>query len=184
MQFDELLLWLTNPRKGCTTANKLITMTLIPFVLSLNVLGPVLGSFFVKSWTDCSQTRKWFIIIYSIASTLILLIYFYGNPTKYCTTVTAEGHLDWWVSEWPIFGTKRIFSTTLWQIIIIIPFIALWDISYKAVVAILILPLLGYYLGFTTDANASIWCHYASFTSVVSLIMYGLYKFKIYNILQ
>ena len=115
-----------------------------------------------------------------------MLIYFYGNPNKYCTTVTAKGHLDWFVSEWYVIelGIKRLIATTLWQIIIIIPFIVLWDISYKAVIAFCILPLFGYYYGFTTDSNGSIWCHYASFTSLVSLLMYGLYKFKIYNILQ
>ena len=51
MQFDELLLWLTNPRKGCSAANKLITTTLIPLVLILQPLGSVLGSFFVKPWS-------------------------------------------------------------------------------------------------------------------------------------
>ena len=183
MQFAELLLWLTDPRKTCTTANKLITTILIPFILILNALCPVLGSFFVKSWSHSNENRRLFILLYSIVSTTLLIIYFYGSPDKYCTTVTKEGHLDWWVSQWSVldFKIKRLFATTVWQLVIILPFIVLWDISYKAVVTFCILPLIGFYLGFKTDANGSIWCHYASFTSIVSLIMYGLYKFNIYK---
>lgn len=181
MQFDEFLLWLTNPRKSCTTANKIITVTLIPFTLCLNTLCPVLGSFFVKSWSECSPNRKLFILFYSLASTITLLIYFYGNPIKYCTTVTAQGHLDWWVSIYD--DGNRTMSQTIWLIIITIPFV-LWDMSYKAVFAICILPLLGHFYGITTDSSGSIWCHYASFTSITSLLMYGLYKYNIYNILQ
>lgn len=186
MQFAELLLWLTEPRKGCTIANKLITVTLIPLILCLQGVAPVLGSFFVKPWSQCSQTRRLFIVGYSILSVLAALIYFYGSPVKYCTTVTPKGHLDWFISEWKSgeLGIPRLFAITMWQIIIVIPFIWLWDVSYKAVFAFTILPLFGYFYGFTTDSSGSIWCHYASFTSIVSLVMYGLYKFNIYNILK
>jgi len=186
MQFAELLLWFTNPRKGCTTANKIITMTLVPFILCLQGLLPILGSFFIKPWDKCNEGRRFFIVIFPVISILSVLVYFYGSPVKYCTTVTPEGHLDWFVSEWSVLelGVKRLFAITMWQIIIIIPFMVLWDISYKAVIAFCILPLFGYYNGFTTDALGSIWCYYASFTSVVSLIAYGLYKFNIYNILK
>ena len=186
MQFAELLLWLTNPRKECTTMNKVITLTLIPFILCLQALLPILGSFFVKPWNECNEERKFFIVIFSVLSILSMLVYFYGNPVKYCTIVTPKGHLDWFVSDWSVLelGIKRLFATTIWQIIIILPFMVLWDISYKAVIAFCILPLFGYYYGFTTDANGSIWCHYASFTSIVSLLMYGLYKYNIYNVLK
>ena len=189
MQFAELLLWLTNPRKGCSPANKLITLTLIPFILCLQALAPALGSFFVKPWAQCNETRRLFIMIYSIITVLSMLIYFYGHPLKYCTTVTPSGHLDWFVSEWYElsdfgFTIKRILATTIWLIIIVIPFIVLWDISYKVVIAFCILPFIGYVYGFKTDSSGSIWCHYASFTSIVSLIAYGLYKFNIYNVLK
>jgi hypothetical protein len=186
MQFAEFLLWLTDPRKGCSSVNKLITATLIPFTLCLQALCPAIGSFFVKPWVQCKQLRRIFILFYSIISVSVMLVYFYGRPVKYCTTVTSNGHLDWFVSEWPVIviGTKRLIATTLWQIIIIIPFIVLWDVSYKAVFAFCILPLIGYFYGFTTDSNGSIWCHFASFTSITSLIMYGLYKYNIYNILK
>ena len=140
MQFAELLLWLTNPRKECTTMNKVIT--LIPFVLCLQAFLPILGSFFVKPWDKCNEGRRFFIVIYSVISILSMLVYFYGNHVKYCTTVTPEGHLNWFVSEWSVLelGIKRLFATTIWQIIIIIPFMVLWDISYKAVIAFCILP--------------------------------------------
>ena len=45
MQFVEMLLWLTNPRKSCTPMNKLITLTLIPLVLVLQPLCALFGSF-------------------------------------------------------------------------------------------------------------------------------------------
>lgn len=181
MQFAELLLWLTNPRKSCTTANKILTLTLIPIILILQPLGATLGSLFVKPWAKCSNNRKLFIVIFSIISSMSLLLHFYGKPTKYCTTVTPEGHLDWWLSKY--VGTKPV-AYTLWLIIIAAPIFLLWDISYKAVVATCIMPLLGFIYGLRTDSKGSIWCHYSSYTAIISLIMYGLYKFKIYNILK
>jgi hypothetical protein len=192
MQFAEFLLWLTNPRKGCTPANKIITMTLIPFILCIQGVAPIVGSLFVKPWSQCSQNRRLFMVGWSICSVLLMLNYFYGSPIKYCTTVTPQGHLDWFLSEWKSsnfdfgfgFGIPRLFATTIWLIIITFPFIWLWDVSYKAVIAFNIIPLFGYFYGFTTDSNGSIWCHYTSFTSIVSLIMYGLYKFNIYNVLK
>jgi len=186
MQFAEVLIWLANTKKKCTFTNKVITIALIPLILCLQGICPVIGSFFVKPWNQCDEPRRLFIVTYSVALTLLMLIYFYGNPVKYCTTVTKTGHLDWFVSEWNIleFGIKRLFATTVWQIIIIIPFIVLWDVSYKAVIAFCVLPLIGYFYGFTTDSNGSIWCHYASFASIVSIIMYGLYNFNVYNVFK
>jgi hypothetical protein len=72
----------------------------------------------------------------------------------------------------------------LWGIAIITPLILLWDMSYKLIFIIVALPLYGYNYGLTTDSNASIWCYYTSFTSMVSVIAYGLYKFNIYNVLK
>ena len=66
MQFAELLLWLTNPRKSCTPMNKLITLTLIPLVLLSQPLFGLFGSFFVKPWRECNQKRKLFIVGYSV----------------------------------------------------------------------------------------------------------------------
>jgi hypothetical protein len=181
MQFAELLLWLTNPRKSCTSMNKLITFTLIPFILLLQPIVATLGSLFVKPWSQCSQKRKLFIVLFSIISSLLLVLHFYGNKVKDCTTVTSEGHLDWWISKYP--GNKPI-AYTLWLIILFIPILVLWDVSYKVIIAISILPLVGFIYGLRTDSKGSIWCHYTSYTSIIGLLVYILYKFKIYNILK
>jgi hypothetical protein len=181
MQFAEMLLWLTNPRKSCTSMNKLITFTLIPIILILQPIGATLGSFFVKPWSVCSQKRKLFIVLFSILSSLVLLLHFFGNRVKDCTTVTAEGHLNWWLSNYT--GNTPI-AYILWLIIIALPIFVLWDTSYKVVVALSIMPAFGFIYGLRTDSKGSIWCHYTSYTSIISLVVYGLYKFKIYNILK
>ena len=114
MQFAELLLWLTNPRKSCTSVNKLITFTLIPLVLVLQPLCALLGSFFVKPWSACNNKRKLFIVLYSILSSSVLLLHFFGNRVKDCTTVTPEGHLNWWLSKYQ--GNKPIAIIALKEI--------------------------------------------------------------------
>ena len=181
MQFAELLLWLTNPRKSCSQMNKILTYVLIPIILILQPLGSTLGSLFVKPWSKCSKNRKLFIVLFSIFSTIMLITYFYGNITKQCTTVTSEGHLDWWLSKYEVTKYKAYVN---WLIIISIPIFVLWDMSYKIVVALSIMPAFGFFYGLTTDSKGSIWCYYTSFTSLVSLLAYALYKFKIYNILK
>ncbi len=181
MQFDELLLWLTDPRKGCTTANKLVTLTLIPLVLILQPLGSVLGSFFVKPWNKCDQNRKLFIVLYSVLIIVSMLCVFFRKKQTLCTTVTPKGHLNWLLNK-SVFSSELLYF--LWGVAIILPLLLLWDASYKLIFIISVLPLFGYHYGLTTDSNASIWCYYTSFTSIVSLIVYGLYKFNIYNILN
>jgi len=183
MQFTELLLWLTNPRKSCTPMNKLITLTLIPFTLLLQPCGTVFGSFFVKPWSECSPLRKTFIVICVVMS-FIMVSYFYSDPVKYCTTVSPNGHLNWSLTyNSENLTTEYIRTYYIWALAILFP-ILLWDISYKIVVAISIIPLLSFFIGLKTDSSASIWCHYTSFTSIMALILYGLYKFNIYNILK
>jgi hypothetical protein len=184
MQFAELLLWLTNPRKSCTTMNKVITLTLIPFVLLMQPMGVILGSFFVKPWSQCSQNRKLFIFIYSIIVIVSFLIYFYKDAQKYCTIVTPGGHLHWWLENFQEKSFEMPIGYYIWLGAISIPAFLLWDISYKAIIAIGILPMFGFIYGLTTDAKASIWCHYTSYMALVSIVLYGLYKFKIYNILK
>lgn len=181
MQFDELLLWLTDPRKGCTRANKVITSTLIPLVLILQPLGAVLGSFFVTPWSKCSETRKLMIVSYSIFITVTLLYLFFKNRTNFCTTVTPSGHLNWWPGPYG-FSSHTLYF--MWGLAIAVPLFVLWDISYKLPLLITLLPLFGYNYGLTTDSNASIWCHYTSFTSIIAFAIYGLYKAKVYNILD
>ena len=180
MQFAELLLWLTNPHKSCTPMNKLITLTLIPLVLLSQPLSSLYGSFFVKPWSACSTGRKQFIVGYSVIIAISMLVYFYKDAKKYCTVVTPEGHLNWWLSS----ASNYVAKYYLWLFLIFFPIFALWDISYKAIIAISILPLFGFLYGLKTDSSASIWCHYTSFTAFASILIYGLYKFKIYNILK
>ena len=181
MQFAELLLWLTNPSKSCTSMNKLITLTLIPLVLVSQPLLGLLGSFFVKPWRECNQKRKLFIVVYSILSSSVLLLHFFGNRVKDCTTVTPEGHLDWWLSKYQ--GNKPV-AYVMWIIIISLPIFLLWNTSFNAIIAICIIPLFGFFYGLRTDSKGSIWCHYTSYTAIVSVVIYLLYKFKIYNILK
>jgi hypothetical protein len=181
MQFDELLLWLTNPRKGCTPINKLITVTLIPLVLILQPLGSIIGSFFVKPWNQCGENRKLLIVLYSVMIVISLLYFFFRERRTLCTTVTTNGHLNWWLDKIDVFSREMYF---VWGIAITLPLLLLWDASFKLILVISLLPLFGYHYGLTTDSRASIWCYYTSFTSIVSLIAYGLFKFNIYNILK
>ena len=185
MQFAELLLWLTNPRKSCTSMNKLITLTLIPLVLVSQPLFGLLGSFFVKPWSECNQKRKLFIVLYAVLATVVVLVYFYKDPEKYCTTVTPEGHLHWWLTNFNHkYEKDKLLAYYMCMTIIFIPMLMLWNVSFKAVIAISILPLFGFFTGLKTDSRASIWCHYTSYTAIVSVVIYLLYKFKIYNILK
>jgi hypothetical protein len=185
MQFAELLLWLTNPRKSCTPMNKLITLTLIPLVLVSQPLLGLLGSFFVKPWSECNEKRKLFIVGYATIVALSMFVYFYKDAKKYCTTVTPEGHLDWSLSNFePEESMAYLIKYHLWLFLIFFPIFMLWNISFKVIIAISIIPLFGFFAGLKTDSSASIWCHYTSFTSFVSIVIYLLYKFKIYNILK
>ena len=180
MQFAELLLWLTNPRNTCTTANKVITLTLIPLVIYLQVFGTILGSFFVKPWNECNKSRKSFIMWYSIVTLVILLPYFYGNLNNVCTTVTQGGHLFWWPNS---YTTTFPYFYFIWFIMALIPVFALWNLSYNIYIIMGLFPGFGFYYGLTTDSKASVWCYYSSFMSLIAIIFYGLYKLKVYNIL-
>ena len=163
MQFAEMLLWLTNPRKSCTQMNKLITLTLIPLVLLSQPLCSLYGSLI----------------------TILMLVYFYKDAKKYCTVVTPDGHLHWWLSSFKSdISSGYKINYYLWLFLIFVPILMLWNISFKAIFAICILPLFGFFYGLKTDSSASIWCHYTSFTAIVSFVIYGLYKFNIYNVLK
>ena len=184
MQVAELLLWLTKPRESCTTMNKVITLTLIPLILISQPILPILGSFFVKPWSKCSVNRRMLIVGYSIVISSVFLYYFFNKPTKYCTIVTPQGHLQWFLKNSENSKLEMPYSYYLWFIAIIIAAFILWNISYKALFVVLFLPLIGFMYSLTTDAKDSIWCYYSSFSAVAMLVVYGLYKFKIYNILK
>lgn len=184
MQVAELLLWLTNPRKSCTTMNKVITLTLIPLILLSQPILPILGSFFVKPWSKCSKNRQMLIVGYIAIFSVLFFYSFFNKPTKYCTTVTKQGHLHWFLNYREQLNNEMPYEYYLWLPVILIPYLLIWNVSYKALFVVLILPLFGFIYGLTTDSRSSIWCYYSSFSAIAMLIVYGLYKFKIYNILK
>ena len=184
MQVGELLLWLTNPRKSCTPMNKLITLTLIPLILLSQPLLVIFGSFFVKPWSTCSRNRQMLILGYCLITSMVFLYYFFQNPTKYCTTVTKQGHLHWFLKGNEDTRLEMPYGYYAWLIVICVSALLLWNISYKALGAVFLIPLIGFIYSLNTDSKSSIWCYYSSYSSMVMLILYGLYKFKIYNILK
>lgn len=184
IQVAELLLWLTNPRKSCTTMNKVITLTLVPLTLALQPILIALGSFFIKSRSTFTQNSRMLIVGCCFAVSALFLYYFFNNPTKYCTIVTKQGHLQWFLKNREYKRFEMPIGYYIWLGAISIPAFLLWDISYKALFVIYILPVISFFYGLSTDAQDSIWCYYSSFSAIAMLIVYGLYKFKIYNILK
>ena len=140
---------------------------------------------FVKPWSECNQKRKLFIVLYAVLATVVVLVYFYKDPEKYCTTVTPEGHLHWWLTNFnPNYEKDNLILYYMCMAIIFIPILMLWNVTFKAIIAISILPLFGFIYGLRTDSKGSIWCHYTSYTAIIAILIYILYKFKIYNILK
>jgi hypothetical protein len=179
MQFDELLLWLTNPRKGCTKLNQLITMTLIPFTLASQPLFAMWGSLYVFPWKTLSEFRKQCMIAYTVICSSIIAFYYYYKPDKTCTTVTEQGHLSWVTSN---YVRKSTVFTPLWLIMIFMPIIFLWNKKYMILIFLSILPLIGFQLGSYTDSQGSIWCFYTSYTSIIASIALFLKQTKLYSI--
>jgi hypothetical protein len=184
MQFDELLLWLTNPRKGCTIWNKIITLTLIPLVLMLQPLGSLWGSLYVIPWDKSSTFRKNFIIYYSIFIVLIVLASTFINTYKFCTTVTPNGRLFWGTAKYREYSTYDYIIYFIWAFLILLPLILFWNISYLFIILLSITPLIGFVYGLYTDGKPSIWCYYTSYSSIVAIILLALYKLKIFNVLK
>jgi len=180
MQFDELLLWLTNPRKSCTKLNQLITMTLIPLTLMAQPLFPMWGSLYVFPWKTLSKFRKQCMIAYTIFCSSVIAFYYYYKPDKTCTTVTKQGHLNWVTSN---YVRKSKVYTPIWLIMIFLPVMILWNKKKLLLVLLSILPLIGFQTGSYTDSQGSIWCFYTSYTSIIASIALFLKQFNIYNFL-
>jgi len=184
MQFAELILWTTDPRNGCTNLNKVITMTLIPFVLLLQPLGSLLGSFYVIPWSKSSDFRKTFSILFTILIISIVGFYHYYEPYKICTTVTPGGHLYWATQiykEIDSIHNKIIYF--IWGLLIILPLLLFWDKSILLILALFLIPLFGFSYGLlNTDSRASIWCYYTSYTSIIASISLFLKQMGIYDI--
>ena len=179
MQFDELLLWLTNPRKGCTKLNQLITMTLIPFTLAAQPLFALWGSLYVFPWKTLTRIRKQCMLFYTVYCIVnIYFVHFY-KPYKTCTTVTKEGHLNWTTFN-PI--ERRHTNPYIWLSVIALPLLILWNKKYLLIILLGILPLIGFHIGKYTDSHGSIWCYYTSYTSIIASVALFLYKFNIYRV--
>jgi hypothetical protein len=182
MQFAELLLWLTDPRKGCTIWNKIITMTLIPFVLALQPLGSLWGSLYVIPWNKSSNMRKNFMIFFTLIIFFIVGFLHLYKPYKICTTVTEQGHL-YWQTRKNIFSKTDNFLFIIWSFMVLLPLALFWNKDKSLILPILIsiIPTYAFLISFKTDSRASIWCHYTSYTSIISSLLLLVQQCKIYN---
>jgi hypothetical protein len=179
MQFDELLLWLTNPRKGCTKWNKIITMTLIPFTLIGQPLFSLWGSLYVFPWKTLSMLKKQFMIFYTVLCVAFIYFAQYYNIDKTCAFVTKKGHLDWLPNN--SVENNNLFKP-VWALLIILPLLLFWNKKYMLIFLLTILPFIGYHYGKYTDPQGSIWCFYTSYTSIIASIALFLKQFNIYHI--
>jgi hypothetical protein len=184
MQFDELLLWATNPKKGCTMWNKMITLTLIPIVLMLQPLGSLFGSLYVIPWNKSSNSRKNFIIYYSIFIILLVLANTFINPYKFCTTVTPKGHLDWNTGKYRKYTTYNYIVYFIWAFLILLPLLLFWNINKLPIILLAITPLFGFLYGLYTDGKPSIWCYYTSYSSIVAILLVALYQLNIFDVIK
>jgi len=180
MQFDELLLWLTNPRKGCTKWNKIITMTLIPLTLLSQVLCPLWGSLCVYPWKKMSNLRQTVMVF--LTGFYIVAVYFihFFKQDKTCTVVTKKGHLNWITNN---FITNNYNLASIWAFLIVVPFFLFWRKSFLIILLLCILPIFGSEFGKYTDSQGSIWCFYTSYTSIIASIALFLQKNNIYSII-
>ncbi len=182
MQFSELLLWLTEPRKGCSDMNTFITMTLIPLSLIMQPLGSLFGSLYVIPWDKSSIFRKNFIVGYSILITIIYALYHFYKPEKTCTTVTKGGHLNWYTR----YKTSEYshLSFTFIGILIVLPLFMFWDKSFLILFLLILFPAFGFIYGkMYTDSPGSIWCYYTSYSSVISAALLFFKQTGLYAIL-
>jgi hypothetical protein len=184
MQFDELLLWATNPRKECTIWNKIITLTLIPLVLMLQPLGSLYGSLYVIPWNKSSPIRKNFIIYYSIFIIVAVLASTFIYPSKFCTIVTPKGHLHWNTSKYHTYTTYDYFIYYIWAFLIALPLILFWNINILPLILLIVTPFIGFLYGLYTDGKPSIWCYYTSYSSIVAIILVALYQLKIFDVIN
>ena len=185
MQFAELLLWLTEPRRGCTEMNKLITLTLVPIALAIQPIAPLLGSLYVIPWKNSTVFRKNFIVLYSAFIVTLVSFHHFYKPYKLCTTVTPGGHLFWSTVNDTIpdtIASKMLYF--IWLALILIPLFMFWDKNITIILLLIVIPLFGFFYGLLhTDSRGSIWCFYTSWTSVIASSFLALKQAGIYNIM-
>jgi hypothetical protein len=168
MQFAEYLLWSEEPDKSCTERNKLITSTAVPAALFAQGLSVLYGSLFVYPWKTSSDLRKFIIVAYTLAVAAIVYVGNFYNPSKECTIVTEDGHLDWGRNTGSVMSWNAGVLYYGWAFVIAAPFI-LWNRSFAFLAAFLALPLFGFLYGrYATDSQASIWCYYTSWSSIIA----------------
>lgn len=181
MQFAELLIWMTDPYNGCTKWNEIISLTMIPLALSLQPLGALFGSFFVTPWNKSSHFRKWFAIIFTVATICMIAYSQFYQQEQVCTYITPKGHLFWGKTKKPFHDTS---SYILWFLFVITPLFLFWDKNLLFPILLLVTPIFGFLYGhFNTDSRASIWCFYTSFTSITASAFLFLKDHNIFNIL-
>jgi hypothetical protein len=185
MQFAELLLWTTDPRKGCTDFNRLVTMTLVPFVLMLQPLGSLFGSLYIIPWAKSTDFRKTFIVLYSILVILAVSYFYYYKPYKRCTTVTKGGHLDWSTSNPDLPDNLiNVVLYFIWGLMISLPLFMFWNKNISIIMVLILILAFGFSHGLNTDSRASIWCHYTTHTSAIASAFLLLKQTKIYDVLN
>jgi hypothetical protein len=172
MQFAELLLWLTLPENGCTNINKILTMTLIPFILVSQPICSLFGSLYVIPWAKSSYFRKGFLLIFPLSIIIGVAWYHFYKAYKICTTVTPMGHLYWATTDPNSLDSpiqKLLYF--LWPSLIILPFLLFWDKSILFLTLFFLMPIFGYWYGLLkSDSQGSIWCYFTSYSSLVGLL--------------
>lgn len=171
MQFAEAMLWYTEPNKKCTNFNKMITLTLIPFILVLQSIGSVLGSFYVIPWNTLSNENKLAYIIFFMIVIATIFNHQFTKINSVCTTVTSQGHLNW--------STHKQFELTQHILVaffmIGLPLFTLWE-NKSELLALFIIPIAGALYGLSTDSVGSVWCYYTSFSSIIFALKLYLFK--------
>jgi len=182
MQFSELLLWLTKPKKSCTIWNKIITLTLVPIALLLQPMGSLWGALYIVSWKKMPQFKKNCMILYSLIVLCCEIITFLYKTNK-CTIVTPKGRLYWSPVEYTMYRSSEYFDYIymIWPILIVLPFILFWNKGNLLPILLFTPFIIGWIYGLYTDGKPSIWCYYTYYTSITGSILLFLQQTKIYK---
>jgi hypothetical protein len=184
MQFVEYLLWSEEPDKKCTERNKLITASLVPAAVFLQGVAGFYGSLYVFPWKSSSDIRKATILLFTLISAVTTYFANFHNPTKECTIVTEEGHLDWGRTDFAVMDTVSGLGYYAWLLVLFASLWA-WNRSYIFLAAFLALPMFGFFYGrYATDSQATIWCYYGAWASVIAAGGLALKQAGIYDVLR
>ena len=184
MQFAEGLLWLTDPKKGCSETNKFITKYLIPLTLILQPLTSLYGYGYITKYKNLTKNETRFFVFYTIFI-LCLVIGWFNIPLDKtdCTTITKKGHL-YWAGTYPPSKTLtniHPIATLIWGLLISLPIIIFWrnpilSITLKDLLLIFPIPLYGMIKGLQSESIASVWCYVTSYSSMWFVFLLFLHK--------